>query len=105
VCSDMSVFHGVRDIYTLDSQTFFRLAYRLLDYEGATLASVESAVGEYQERIASGRTHDAPPGKSPTETPASPEPRTMTLEELRIAYPAAPSIGEEVPMFEVVRAT
>lgn len=105
MCSDMSVFHGVRDIYTLDGPTFFRLAYRLLDYEGATLSSVESAVAEFQDRQVSGRTHDAPPGKSPAEAPSPSEPRTMTLEELHMAYPAAPSIGENVPMFEVVRAT
>jgi hypothetical protein len=40
VCSDLSVFHGVRDASRLDAVVFFKLAYRLPAYQGAVAAAV-----------------------------------------------------------------
>jgi hypothetical protein len=87
VCSDMSVFHGVRDITTLDGPTFFKLAFRLPAYQGAVLVTLKGVASELQE-----------------EAEEKKGPGTMTLEELQAAIPPAPSIGQMVPAFEVVKA-
>lgn len=43
IASDMSVFHRVDDISTLDGPTFFRLAWRLPAYTGVMQARVQAA--------------------------------------------------------------
>lgn len=40
VCSDLSVFHGIRDATRLDSAVFFQLAVRLPAYRGAVAAAI-----------------------------------------------------------------
>lgn len=56
IASDMSVFHRVDDITTLDGPTLMRLAWRLPAYEGAMRSRV---MAEQEEHPAA-----APPGRS-----------------------------------------
>lgn len=44
IASDFSVFHGIRDITTLDGPAFFRLAFRLTAYQGVMAARRATAM-------------------------------------------------------------
>ena len=46
VCSDLSVFHGVRDASRLDAVTFHKLTYRLAAYQGAVAARAAAQQAE-----------------------------------------------------------
>ncbi len=84
ICSDMSVFHGVRDITReMDGPTFFKLAWRLDAYNGAALAAaLRDAEETKQEEQEKG---------------------VMTLEELQAFGPAMPQVGQEVGLFSIAR--
>jgi hypothetical protein len=58
IASDMSVFHQVRDIWTVPGAWFFRMAYRLAAYEGVMRARV---LAEQEEATpAQAEPHSAP---------------------------------------------
>jgi hypothetical protein len=85
----MSVFHGIRDISTMEGPAFFKAAWRLPSYSGAVQDTLKVLVQEQLEVEKEKREKE----------------KTLSLEDIARMYPAAPSIGESVPMFEVVRAT
>jgi hypothetical protein len=91
----MSVFHGVRDITKLEGRTFFKLAWRLLSYEGAFLNGVVSKMEEIQTGA------EGVPVR-----PREPENRAMSAEELGAWDPGPnPGLGFDVGIFEHVKAT
>lgn len=47
--SDFSVFHRVDDMYSLDAPRFFRLANRIVAYQGVLRLRVEAEARERQE--------------------------------------------------------
>jgi hypothetical protein len=109
VCSDMSRFHGIRDITALDGPTFFKLAYRLPIYDGAVKVGIEMLQKEREEDHNAdlmSRMYDTPvehPGAS--DAKAEPGGHVMTGEELLAAGPPRPELGEFVPIFDYVKCT
>ena len=61
VCSDLSVFHGVKDASRLDAVTFHKLTYRLTAYQGAVAAR---AAAQHERGSSSGSPRAAQPGGS-----------------------------------------
>ena len=59
VCSDLSVFHGVRDASRLDAVTFHKLVYRLAAYQGAVAAR---AAAQQEQGKGGGTLRAAEPG-------------------------------------------
>jgi hypothetical protein len=125
VCSDLSVFHGIRDaMRELDGPTFFALAYRLDAYQGAVTAAAMREAGEgpvvdaemygeeegypieppqYVEQSGNGEMAAQPVAVQPAS--AGPDVPALTAEQLEAMFPAAPQIGQEVGLFEVTRCT
>jgi len=62
--SDMSRFHRVDDIYAMDSHRFFRLANRLIFYQGAVMATLA--------RYAAQADDASPQPAAPAAAPPSP---------------------------------
>lgn len=96
VCSDMHVFHGIRDVTHMRGTTFFRVAMCLPGYEGSIRAIVANEFFKQQEEVRSAVPGVRPASKS----------RAMTLEEIRSnpQYRPMETIGQNAPLFEVVRA-
>ena len=115
VCSDMSVFHNVSDIRELSGPTFFKLAYRLPAYEGASrrdlegwledaqIAEVEAEERKYPPRYVNDVDLASMREKEGRVSEISDGERAATLEELVAAGPAVPAIGQDVPIFTVIR--
>jgi hypothetical protein len=91
VCSDMSVFHRVDDVYDLDAVTFFKLAWRLPSYQGRMAAVVR----DLQEQMENGDTAGSGP------VPAREQP-VLTAAALR-SNPAFSAGGHFAPLFEVTQ--
>ena len=107
VCSDMSRFHGVRDITTLDCPTFFALARRLPAYQGAVLHGLEllrAEVAEVRDEELLEQMYDAPYIRTEDEEEVL-EGRVLTADELERLGPPAPEIGQFAAIFEVAKCT
>lgn len=101
----------------LDGPTFFALAYRLDSYEGAVRAAAMREAEEEQQMSSMGYNPDYPeeppeyvdaqpePIRELDSTPYDDEVPALTAEQLAVMFPAAPQIGQEVPMFEVTKVT
>jgi len=103
VCSDMSAFHGVRDIRKLDGPAFFKLAYRLDSYQGAVAAAAAREAGEgpvIDQELYQQQQRQVPPLPMP-----DPDAPALTAEQLEAMFPAAPQIGQEVGLFEITKVT
>ena len=61
VCSDLSVFHGVKDASRLDAVTFHKLVYRLAAYQGAVAAR---AAAQQERGSGAGSPRAVQPGGS-----------------------------------------
>jgi hypothetical protein len=113
VASDLSRFHGIRDMLTLKGPVLFALARSLPSYDGACLAVLHAAMEEAKKEPEMSReelyeslyTTATVPAELPE--PEAPEEggHTMTAEELAVFGPPAPELGEDVGLFEVVRCT
>lgn len=113
----MSALHHIRDILELDGPTFFRIAYRLPAYEGAARVDLEGWLEDLQElerQLIEERDNEGRPPRyiydeederrdkeSRLNVPTSTEGRAATLDELRVAGPPMPQIGEIAPIFEI----
>jgi hypothetical protein len=109
VCSDMSRFHGIRDITELDGPTFFALARRLPAYGGAVSIAAERMREDLkllQDQELMDNMYDTP---HKTAAAAAKdeyvEGRVLSAEELEALGPPAPEIGQFVGLFEVARCT
>jgi hypothetical protein len=122
----MNALHRVRDILDLNGPTFFTLAYRLPAYEGASRIDLDNWVQEMQEqelraeerkyppryidvsldemREKEGRVNGTPRAAF-LEEETDYEDRPASLEELRASGPAAPTLGQLAPVFEIVKVT
>ncbi len=58
--SDMSAFHRIDDIWTMEAGKFFRYAYRLPAYQGAMRARAERQAMDEEKRNG-GRSRDVVP--------------------------------------------
>jgi hypothetical protein len=127
VCSDMSSFHGIRNILKLRSPDFFRMAEQLHNYQGAVLhAAIAMAQAEEDAKAEAekltpeqikaklypgwkGEGAETPEPESPVRKYEVPDekPHTLTAEELQTLpeYGAAPGIGQFAPVFTVVKCT
>lgn len=119
----MSVLHQVRDIRELDGPTFFRLAYRLPAYEGASRTDLEGWIEDIQDAEAQAEQarHEAqfPPRyvdqaelsrekEGRVNVPvqeASMTDRAATLAELAEAGKPEPFLGQIAPVFEMPTVT
>lgn len=115
----MSALHHIRDILELDGPAFFRLAYRLPAYEGASRVDLQDWITELQEQERELLELEANEGLPPRyvyedgvedmrekegklNVPKAPtEDRPATLEELQQSGPAMPQIGQMAPIFEM----
>jgi hypothetical protein len=118
VCSDMHVFHDVADIGELDGPTFFRMAYRLPAYEGASRLDLAGWLEEIETEELLAEQHKYPPryiDEVSLETMREKEGRVVgtsvhedraaTLAELAAAGPPAPILGQNAPIFEMPTVT
>jgi hypothetical protein len=121
----MSVLHQVRDIRKLDGPTFFRLAYRLPAYEGASRTDLEGWLEDVQgaEAQAEQARYEAQfPPRYVDQAELSPEKegrvsvpvqeasmiqpdRAATLAELAAAGKPEPFLGQIAPIFEMPTVT
>jgi hypothetical protein len=109
----MSALHHIKDVRKLEGPAFFKIAYRLPAYEGAARHDLEGwledvSEAEQQERInampplyEAGHVADMRDKEGRVREPQAE--RTLTAEELMAAGPAAPQLGELVPMFQVTK--
>jgi hypothetical protein len=94
----------------LSGPVFFKLAWRLDSYQGAVLAAAESEAA-LEELSSNGQRRlpiDAPmeyPDVEVEEEEEVLEGRVLTAEELERQYPAAPTIGQDVGLFEVTKVS
>jgi len=72
--SDLSVFHRVEDIESLDGPRFFRLAHRLPAYGGVMAARVAESEQGGRQGVTGGRPTEVPVSALtlPTNTPGMP---------------------------------
>jgi hypothetical protein len=118
----MSRYHGVRDILSLDSPSFFALASMLPAYEGAVLHALrrhkdepEVDPEELRAQLYTVPTEVPIPAPTPIaedvpavetiQPPMIQEGHTLSAEELVAAGPPAPELGQYVGLFEVVKCT
>jgi hypothetical protein len=112
VASDLSRFHGIKDMLTLKGPVLFALARALPAYDGACLGVLHAAIEEAKKEPDMSReelyeslyTSSTVP-QAPIALPEQEGEHIMTAEELATFGPPAPEIGEEVGLFEVVKCT
>jgi hypothetical protein len=109
VCSDMSVYHRVNDILKLPGVVFWRLADRLPAYNGAVTRGMERLSKELEtvtQADARELLYDYVAEELvPDEEPEVETETVLTAEQLVALGPAAPALGQDVPIFEVVKCT
>jgi hypothetical protein len=116
VASDLSRFHGIKDMLTLKGPIFFALARSLPAYDGACLGVLRMAMEEAKKEpemtreelyatLYTSRIDPETPFLPPEEEEPEEGGHTMTAEELAIFGPPAPELGEDVGLFSVVKCT
>jgi hypothetical protein len=102
--SDLSAFHGVRDANELDGPVFFMLAERLVTYDGAVRAAHIIQQMEEKPSAPQGPSYDPSVPTGHSEAPPADAP-ALTKEQLTAMFGPAPSIGQDVGMFEIGNVT
>lgn len=98
ICSDLSVFHRIDDIFDLDAVTFWRLAWRLPAYQGRMAVVVQ----ELQER------QDQATSRSPSRAGGSGGSRQQTVQGTATAlrnHPEFNAGGRYAPLFEITEVS
>lgn len=95
VCSDLSAFHHVADASELEGAVFFRLAQRLVSYQGAVRARLERELRRVQATGAP--VADAPPAvrKPPPVTGESLAELNRKIGKRWFSYTQVPRIAPE----------
>jgi hypothetical protein len=112
VASDLSRFHGIRDMLTVPGPILFALARSLPAYDGACLGVLRAAMEEEKKEPEMTREELYESLYDTTTIPRAAIKQeeqegehVMTAEELAVFGPPAPEIGEDVGLFSVVKCT